>query len=92
MGNGGAIVVGHDAWINNSQNQFIPSEVPENIRDALVADFIRDGSWDRGLVRRTFNDRDCDLILRIPLSINQGDDKNCLGSRCKRDLYCQVSF
>ncbi|XP_074328110.1 putative mitochondrial protein AtMg00310 [Apium graveolens] len=63
-------------WLPCRQNGLITSEMPPELEQMRVNSLMQTDckAWDEELVRDLFNDRDMDLILRIPLSIRSNFD------------------
>ncbi|XP_073153866.1 uncharacterized protein [Henckelia pumila] len=84
IGSGLRTRIWDDPWLPNTDNPYIESEGPSELRMATVSSLrlYENGGWNIPLIRNLFNVRDQLLILSIPLSRHArvdrwiwGDDK-----------------
>ncbi|CAH9112535.1 unnamed protein product [Cuscuta europaea] len=70
VGDEKSINIWRDPWLPDKTNPLILSDCFQGLEEAPVAGLLnttRDG-WDEDILKHLFNDRDIDLIRRIPLS------------------------
>ncbi|XP_059658396.1 uncharacterized protein LOC132304678 [Cornus florida] len=81
IGDGASVQCWKDNWLPNIKNSSVTSSSTGAIVSLLV-DLIHHDvhRWNSDLVSRSFNKRDCDLILQIPFSLNGGLDCKIWGA------------
>lgn len=69
VSNGSHIKVWSDPWLQDSTSRYATSPCAAGNENMIVSD-LRDltGAWDMQKIQELFNDRDVDLIRRIPLT------------------------
>ncbi|CAN1814975.1 Putative ribonuclease H protein At1g65750 [Linum perenne] len=70
IGDGTAVNVWSQPWLRSEVNMWVETPMIHGLEDATVSDFLIPGlpMWDEEAVRATFDDRDADCILQLPLS------------------------
>lgn len=77
IGSGQQVHITKDPWLPDADNGFITTDLAENIAKAMVNCLMVPGQrrWDIDLVADVFNTRDAALILQVPLSTRQVNDR-----------------
>ncbi|XP_027150180.1 uncharacterized protein LOC113750404 [Coffea eugenioides] len=76
IGNGKATNIWEDNWIPGNKDGKVTSAMPQNCNIRRVDELISGFRWRKPLVLRTFNRKDADKILDIPISISGREDSN----------------
>lgn len=76
VGNGRNINICEDAWILDNTEGKITSCKPEGCKLRKVEDLISNFRWNYPIIFRTFNKKDADSILKIPISLAGSEDSN----------------
>lgn len=77
VGTGENISVWSDKWVMDENGRGLDSIPTDENKDWKVNHLRLNGTggWNEALIRNTFSDRDSDLILSIPLSMHNREDK-----------------
>ena len=77
IGSGQQIQINKDPWLPDADNGFITSVLDDSLATTTVNSLMVPGQrqWDNELVADIFNTRDAALILQVPLSTRQDDDR-----------------
>ncbi|XP_038715124.1 uncharacterized mitochondrial protein AtMg00310-like [Tripterygium wilfordii] len=77
VGKGDRIKIWTDSWLPDDSNPRVMSLVIQGSEEAVVRGLIRTDErlWDQDILRDLFNDRDRDLINKIPLSCRDNEDR-----------------
>mgnify|MGYP004702503179 CR=1 FL=1 len=75
VGDGESIKIWEDRWIPGVEDGKIRSQRKVDSKIQRVSELIRDGQWDRELLRQEFEEQDWLQILRIPLSLGKVMDR-----------------
>ncbi|CAH9116622.1 unnamed protein product [Cuscuta europaea] len=103
VGDGEFINIWRDPWLPDKINPLILSDCFQGLEEALVAGLLnsRRDVWDEDILKDLFNDRDIDLIRRIPLSnrvvpdrmIWAGEENRCFTVRsCYRRIVGEITL
>ncbi|XP_071933891.1 uncharacterized protein [Coffea arabica] len=76
IGNGKATNIWEDNWIPGNKDGRVTSTRPQDCTIRRVDELISGFRWRKPLVPRTFNRKDADEILDIPISISGREDGN----------------
>ncbi|KAH9686509.1 putative reverse transcriptase/RNA-dependent DNA polymerase [Citrus sinensis] len=77
IGSGQQIQINKDPWLPDADNRFITTVLDDSLATTMVNSLMVPGQrqWDNDLVANIFNTRDAALILQVPLSTRQDDDR-----------------
>ncbi|XP_027088581.1 uncharacterized protein [Coffea arabica] len=76
IGNGNATNIWEDSWIPGNKDGKVTFAMSQNCNIRRVDELISGFRWRKPLVLRTFNRKDADEILDIPISISGRKDSN----------------
>lgn len=76
VGNGSTINIWEDAWLPDNPEGKVTSSKPEGCELRKVEELIRNFRWNYPLIVRTFNKKDADSIIKIPVSLAGREDSN----------------
>ena len=70
IGDGSSTKIWKVPWLLCPENGFLTTEMPDELKDATVSGLMDEtrGGWDDDILYDIFNDRDTELIRRIPVS------------------------
>jgi hypothetical protein len=76
LGSGAKVHVWKQPWLRDDTNALNTIDITQGRADMRVADLIDyiTGSWKNDLIQQTFNLRDAEEIMKIPLNLLQNDD------------------
>lgn len=76
IGDGESTKVWKVPWLPCEENKYISTNVVPELQDVVVRNLIdtNAGTWDYDLIHELFNERDCQLIKRIPIPIQRRCD------------------
>lgn len=77
VGDGNSIHIWKDRWLPDQDNPLVMTTPFPYLEDAKVSSILNDQNidWDEEVIEDIFNSRDAKLILSIPLSVRNRDDK-----------------
>lgn len=77
IGSGQQVQINKDPWLPDADNGFITIVLDESVATATVNTIMVPGQrqWDTDLIADIFNTRDAALILQVPLSTRQDEDR-----------------
>ena len=77
IGSGQQVQINKDSWLLDEDNGFITTVLDERVATATVNSIMVPGQrqWDTDLIVDIFNTRDAALILQVPLSTRQDEDR-----------------
>nr|XP_027108781.1 uncharacterized protein LOC113728591 [Coffea arabica] len=75
VGDGESIKIWEDRWLPGIEDGKIRSQRKDDSKIQRVSELIRDGKWDRELLRQEFEEKDRLQILKIPLSLGKVMDR-----------------
>ncbi|KAL8115005.1 hypothetical protein AgCh_021723 [Apium graveolens] len=76
VGNGENTLVWHDPWLPDVVNGYVRTTMYDQLSNAKVSNLMTDDgrNWDVEVIADLLETRDCELIMRIPLSMNISAD------------------
>lgn len=75
VGDGKSINIWADRWLPSSEDGRVKSRRREGMKVQKVSELIRDGRWDRELIKQVFEEEEGKSILRIPLGVQPLKDR-----------------
>ena len=90
IGNGKRVRIWGESWLPDAQCPFVMSPLCNDLKNEKVSSWmIKVGNnWDPDILRDLFDERDRDIIARIPLSNISRDD--CWRGHLKRKKFIQL--
>lgn len=74
--NGRSINIWNDGWIPGNKDGRVQTDKPPNCDVSKVEDLIRGFRWNKYVIFSTFNKKDAEKILQIPVSLSRREDNN----------------
>lgn len=89
IGNGFNTNVWNLPWLPDLENGFMTTEMPNVISHATVAGLmeIDNNRWDYNVIKDLCNDRDFDLIKRVPIPANKDKEDSCFWIRDEKGCF-----